>query len=116
MKVAQLFLELAELLGWNAGCGFGDAEVELRLFVTEFGLEDLAGAGDGVALVVEEGLDAEDHLDVAAAVEALAGAAFVGLELGKFALPEAEDVGGQVAEFGDFADAEVELVRDFRPG
>jgi hypothetical protein len=104
------------LLGWNSGCGFGDAKIELRFFVAELGLEDLAGAGDGVALVVEEGFDAENHLDVAAAVEALAGSAFVGLELGEFTLPEAEDIGRQVAEFGDFADTEVELIRDFRPG
>jgi len=116
VQVAQLFLEFAELFRWNAGCSFGDAEVELRFLVAKLGLEDLAGAGDGVALVVEKGLDAEDHLDVPAAVETLAGATFVRLELGKFALPEAEDIGRQVAEFRDFADAEVELIRDFRPG
>jgi hypothetical protein len=84
--------------------------------MTKLGFEDLAGSGDGVALVVEEGLDAEDHFDVATTVEALAGAAFVGLELREFALPEAKNVGGEIAEFGDFADAEVELIRDFRPG
>jgi hypothetical protein len=36
----------------------------------------------------------------------------VWLKLGKFALPEAEDIGGNVAEFSDLADAEVEFVRD----
>ena len=74
--------------------------------------EDLAGSGDGVALVIEEGFDAEGHLDVATAVEALAGAAFVGLELREFALPETEDVGWYLAQPGYLADAEVELVRD----
>jgi hypothetical protein len=49
---------------------------------------------------------------VATAVETLAGATFVWLELGEFALPEAKNIGGNVAEFGDFAYAEVELVRD----
>ena len=82
----------------------------------ELTFEDLASAGDGVALVVEEALDAQGHFDVAAAVETLAGAAFVRLELWEFALPETEDVGRDVAEFGDLADAEVELVRDVGPG
>jgi len=76
------------------------------------GLEDLAGAGDGVALVVEEALDVEGHLDVALAVEALAGASLVGLELGEFSLPEAQNIGRNIAEAGYVADAEVELVRD----
>ena len=58
----------------------------------------------------------ESCLYIAAAIEALAGSAFVGLELGKFALPEPEDVGGNVTEFRDFADAEVKLVRDVGPG
>jgi hypothetical protein len=40
----------------------------------------------------------------------------VGFELGKLALPEAKDVGGDVAELGYFAYAEVELVRDVGPG
>ena len=44
-----------------------------------FGFEDLAGAGDSVALVVEQALDAEGCFDVALAVEALAGATFIGL-------------------------------------
>ena len=77
-----------------------------------FGGEDLAGAGDGVALVVEQALDTEGHLDVALAVEALAGAAFVGLELRELCLPETEDVGGHVTQLGYIADAEVELVRN----
>jgi hypothetical protein len=82
----------------------------------ELTFEDLPGAGDGVSLVVEKALDAEGHFDVAATVEALAGAAFVWLELRELALPETEDVSGDVAELGDLADAEVELVRDVGPG
>ena len=101
--------------GAGSGAGVGGGG-ELRgfggVFGFGFGGEDLAGAGDGVALVVEEALDAEGHLDVALAVEALAGAALVGLELGEFGLPEAEDVGGNIAELGYIANAEVELVRD----
>src|SRR5581483_793930 len=77
-------------------------------------LEDLARAGDRVALVVEQALDAQRHLDVALPVEALAGAAFVGLELRELGLPEAQYVGGDLAEPRDIADPEVELVRNLR--
>jgi len=84
--------------------------------VSEFGFEYLTGTGNGVALVVEKTFDAHGHLDIAAAIEALPGAALVRFELGKLALPETQDVGGHVAEFGNFADAEVELVRDVGPG
>ena len=40
----------------------------------------------------------EDGLDIATAVEALAGSAFMRLELGKLALPEAQNIGGDIAE------------------
>jgi len=114
-EIAQIFLELAKLAGVGCGCWVFDSERELRGFLLELAFDDLACAGDGVALVVEERFDVECSLYVAAPVEALAGAALIGPELGKLALPEAEDVGGDVAEFGDFADAEVELVRDVGP-
>ena len=82
----------------------------------EFGFEDLSGSRNGIALVVEKTLDAHGHLDIAAAIETLPRAALVGFELRKLALPEAEDVGGHIAKFGNFADAEVEFVRDVGPG
>ena len=82
----------------------------------EFGFEDLPGSRNGVALVVEKTFDAHGHLDIAAAIETLPGAALVGFELRELALPEAQDVSGNVAELGDFADAEVEFVRDVGPG
>jgi hypothetical protein len=116
VEVAELFLELAQLLGVRGRGGAFDGEGELRFLLAEFPFDDLAGAGDGVALVVEEGLDVESGFHVATAIEPLAGTAFVGLELRELALPEAENIGGNVAEFGDFADAEVELVRDVGPG
>ena len=116
MKIAEVFLELAELARIDVGGSVVDGERELRFSLLELGLEDLAGAGDRIALFVEEALDAEGHLDVAFAIEALSGTAFVRLELWELALPEAKDVGGDIAEFGDFADAEVELVRDVGPG
>lgn len=115
VEIVKIFLKFAELAGIDVGAVV-DGESELRLFVFELGFEDLSRAGNGVALVVEELLDAKGHFDIAAAVEALAGSALVGFELGEFTLPEAQDVGWNVAEFGDFADAEVKLVRDVRPG
>ena len=86
--------------------GFGN------VFGSGFGGEDLAGAGDGVALFVEEALDAEGHLDVALAVEALARATLVGLELRELCFPETENVGRDIAQLGYIANAEVELVRN----
>ena len=96
----------------GAGLGGVDGEGELRLTLLELTFEDLSGAGDGVTLVVEKALDPHGHFDVAAAVETLAGAAFMRLELWELALPEAKDVGRNVAELSYFADPEVELVRD----
>jgi hypothetical protein len=105
----------------HRGCGFGDRDGggrggELRSFrgVLGFGFggKDLAGSGDGVPLVVQEALDAEGHLYVALTIEALAGAAFVGLELRELGLPEAEDVRMHIAQLSHIANAEVELVRN----
>ena len=116
VQVAEILVQFLELARVDTGAWAFDGQGQLRLSMFELTFEDLTGAGDGVALVVEETLDTEGHFDVAAAVETLAGAAFVRFELRKLALPEAEDVGGNVAELGDFADAEVELVRDVGPG
>jgi hypothetical protein len=112
VEVAEILLEFAELAGIDGWSVIIDTEGELRFLLFELTFEDLASTGDSVALVIEEGFDAECHLDVATTVEALAGTAFVGLELGELALPEAEDVGGDLAQPGYLADAEVELVRD----
>ena len=112
MEVAKVFLKFAELACAGARGGVVNGEGQLRLFLFQLSLEDLTRAGDGVALAVEKALDAECHLDIAATIETLAGAAFVGFELRELALPEAQDVGRDVAEFGDFADAEVKFVRD----
>lgn len=116
VEVAKVFLQFAELAGIGTRGDVVDGEGKLRLFLFQLRFEDLARAGDGVALAVEEALDAEGHLDVAAAIETLAGAAFVRFELRKLALPEAQDIGRDIAEPGDFADAEVKLVRDVRSG
>ena len=116
VEVAKLFLKLAELLVVNRRRTVFDGEWKLRFLLAEFAFDNLSCSGDGIALVVKKGLDVKGSLYIAAAIEALASAAFVGLELRELALPETEDVGGNVAEFGDFSDAEVELVRDVGPG
>ena len=57
----------------------------------------LACADYGESLVVEKFFDAEHALDIAAAVHALAGAAFYRFQLRELALPEAQHVGGKPA-------------------
>ena len=116
VEIAKIFLQFAKLPRIHASRGAFDGESQLRLVMPEFAFEDLTGTGDSVALVVEEALDTKGHFDVAAAIETLACAAFVRLELREFALPESENISGNVTEFSDFADAEVELVRDIGPG
>jgi hypothetical protein len=75
-------------------------------------LDDLTRTRDGISLVVEQRLDVENGFDIAPAVQALASASLVWFELRELALPEAKDVGGNIAETRDLADAEVELVRN----
>jgi len=116
VQIAKVFLEFAKLARVAARRSVVDRERELRFLLLELGLEDLPCSGNGVALVVEQAFDAQCHFDISTAIETLAGTAFVRLELGKLAFPEAQDVGGNVAEFGDVADAKVKLVRNVRPG
>ncbi len=67
-----------------------------------------------VALGVDQALDLHRHLHVAAAIEPLAGSAFVGLQLRKLRLPEAQDVSLHAAELRDISNFEVEAIRDRR--
>ena len=97
-EFAQLLLQLAKFLGRVRGNAGVDAERKLGGFVALLRLDYLSRAGDGVALVVEQRLDVQDGLDIAPAIEPLACAAFVRFELGKLALPETKNVGGDVAE------------------
>jgi hypothetical protein len=115
VEIAEIFLEFAKLAGVEVRGAVVD-ECELGFFLLQLGLEDLPRAGNGIALVIEEAFDAQSHFNIAAAIETLPGAPFVGFELRKLALPEPQDLGWNVAESGDFTDAEVELVRDVGPG
>jgi hypothetical protein len=74
------------------------------------GFEDLARAGEGVSLFMDELFDAQGDVQLAAAIEALAGATLVWLELGELGFPEAQDVGLDGADFGYVADAIVEAI------
>jgi hypothetical protein len=116
VEIAKVFLKFAEMARIDGWLRVVDGQGKLRFFLSELAFEDLPGAGDCIALVVEEALDTEGHLDVTAAIKALASSAFVGFEVREFTLPEAQNVGWDVAEFGDFTNAEIELVRNVRPG
>jgi len=72
----------------------------------------LSCAGERITLGVDEALDFQNHLDVAAAIEALAGSALIGFELGKLRLPKAQDVCLKAADACDIADFEIETVGD----
>jgi len=74
---------------------------------------DLACAGKGVPFGVDKALDLQNEFDVAAAVKAVAGSAFVGFELGELRLPKAQDVGFEGADAGDISNFEVKAVGDF---
>src|SRR5258707_15205480 len=67
---------------------------------------------DREPVFIKQLLDPHHRFHVAPAIHTLPGAAFNGLELRKFGLPEPKDVGWKTAQAGDFADAEIELVRD----
>jgi hypothetical protein len=61
---------------------------------------------------VNEALDLEREFDLAAPIEALAGSAFVGLELGKLSLPKTKDVWFDSADAGYIPDLEVQAIGD----
>lgn len=73
-----------------------------------------AGAGDGEALVVQQGADLADHEHVVALVIATVAAALDGLEGGKLLLPVTKDVRLDAAKLADLTDGEVALRRDRR--
>lgn len=105
-------LEFVAEVGYVGSRGGGKREGGLIALRLGFFAKLDPGAGDGEAIFVEKLFDAHYGLDIALAKHALASAALDGFELRKFCLPEAQYVGGQAAEFGDFADSEVELVRN----
>jgi hypothetical protein len=88
----------------------GKRKGRLRLISFHFGSQMLARASNREAFLIEQLFDVQNVFDVLAAIHALSGAAFHRLELGEFCLPESQNVRGQVAKAGNFADAEIKFV------
>jgi hypothetical protein len=105
-RQAGLGVELRFELGFKLGFLPGNRATSVNL------VQGLAGAGERVSLGVDQTFDLQGQLDVAAAVKALAGPAFVGLELGKLRLPKAQDVGLELTDAGHISNLEVETVGD----
>jgi hypothetical protein len=70
----------------------------------------LACACDGKTFFVKKFLDAQNAFYILVTVHPLPSTAFNRLELGKFRFPEAQNIGGQAAEAGDFAYAKVKFL------
>jgi hypothetical protein len=103
----QAVADAAERLGVRR---LPHAEVELLGRPSRFGDEALLGALEREALVVEQGLDALDEVEVAPPIEALARRVLLRpkeLELG---LPVTEDVRRHTGDRLDLADPIVELL------
>src|SRR5215475_3197786 len=98
-------LQIGRRVGWKGQRHLGFVGFA---FITQL----LPSAGDGVSLFIEQTLDTHHAFHIALAVHALSGAALNALELRKFGFPEAENIGWQPAQSGDFADAEIELFRN----
>src|SRR3546814_6445292 len=75
---------------------------------------DLAGAADGVALLVQQAADLAHHQHVVALVVAAVAAALDRAQAREFGLPVAQHVRLDVAQLADLADGEVALGRDRR--
>jgi hypothetical protein len=91
--------------GWDgAGAGFAQGAGG------ELAFQLLLGAGDGVALVVEELLDAPDDLELFLAVDALPRAALARAQRRKLGLPVAQDVRLDAERFTGLADLVVEAL------
>ena len=85
----------------------------ILLFVgLDLGPQVLTRTGDGKSFLVEQLLDAQNALDILAAIHALTRTALHRLELGKLSFPEAQNVGRQVAQARNFSNAEIELFRN----
>src|SRR5262245_18549590 len=92
------------------------AELELLGPLARLGEQALLRALQGQALVVEQGLDAPDEIEVAVAVEALPGRVLLGSEQLELRLPVAQHVGRDSGQGLDLSDAVIELLGGLRHG
>src|SRR3989454_2404800 len=93
---------------------FLHAELELLGRFPGFGDEALLGALEGEALLVEQGLDALDEVEVAPAIEALPRRVLLRPQKLELRLPVAEDVRRHAGDRLNLADPVVELLRGGR--
>src|SRR6266478_4670047 len=93
--------------------GFLHPELEL-LGTARLADEPLLGALEGQPLLVEQGLDALNELEVARTIQALTRRVLLRTEQLEFRLPVAKDVSGDTGDRLHFTDTIVELFRDFR--
>src|SRR5712692_3623568 len=77
----------------------------LRLEFSFMLTQKAARPRDGKSLVIEQPLDAEDHVHVVLAVEAMAAGALDRLQHGEFAFPVTQNERFQRRQAADFADA-----------
>src|SRR5574341_136900 len=90
--------------------GFFHPELELLARSPGLGEETLLGPFEREPLVVEEGLDARDEVEVAAAVETLAGGVLLRAQQLELRLPVPQHVGRDGGELLDLADPVVQLL------
>jgi hypothetical protein len=103
----QTVADAAERLGVRR---LPHAEVELLGRPSRFGDEALLGALEREALVVEQGLDALDEVEVAPAIEALARRVLLRPKELELRLPVTENVRRHAGDRLDLADPIVELL------
>jgi hypothetical protein len=92
-----------------AGFAGSQREAWLRICAARL-TERMTRPGERIAFAVHEALDLESHLDIAATIESLAGAALARFELRELRLPEPQDVGFDFANAGYVANFEIETV------
>src|SRR4029453_1637511 len=95
--------------------GAAQAEVHLRA-TARLGEQAFLGALEGEALVVEQRLDPQHQLQVAAPVQALARGVLLRAQQLELRLPVAQDVGGHFRDRLDLAAPGVELLGNRRRG
>jgi hypothetical protein len=95
-----------------------DRERQRTLFFVAFYFfaQLLAGAGNGESFLVKQPLDMQHVFNVFAAIHSLPGTAFNRLQLRKFRLPKAQNVGWKPTEAGYFANPEIQSVRNHNVG
>ena len=109
MKLTQLFLQAEQMACIHR---LADAtQPQLYIFAgAQFRLDGLPCPGDRISLMVKKLLDPHHSFNIASAIQALSSATLVRLQLGKFPLPETQDIGRKIAKPRNLTDTKIELV------